>query len=138
MGSVAVAAAIVFATFFVSFALLYSATIDAGFHISRAQELHATLIKNYYESSIEILSVNNTYLGLAITILNNGSVVLNPSYLNVLVDGVYVEILSAYVGSYNTTIWTPGETAEIQVNATWNYTRIKVVTEFGSVAYYWR
>ena len=136
MGSIAVSTLIVFVAFFLSLTMVYSAVMDSQGRLQRATEIHEEMLKNYYASSIEIIQANSTPLGLVIVILNDGKVVLNPSYISVIVDGVYAEILNYSVNGVKTTVWAPGEQAVLLVNHTGNFSRIKVVTEFGNIAYY--
>lgn len=138
MGSVAISSLIVFASFFLSLTIVYSAVMDTQYEINRAREIREEMVKNYYDSSVEVISANSTSAGLNITLKNDGKVVLNPYYLTVLVDGNCVNITNVDVEGTPTTVWAPGEYLNITVDYYGNFSRIKIVTEYGNFAYYVR
>ena len=138
MGSVAGSSLIVFVAFFISLSIVYSAQMDSQFKIDNAREIHEELLKNYYSSSVKILLANSTPQGLVVVIVNDGSVVLNPAYLSIVVDGKYSKILNYSVEGKITTVWAPGENSTVLVDYVGNFSRIKAITEFGSVGYYIR
>ncbi len=138
MGSIAASALIISISFFVSFTLVYSATMDTQYKLQRAIEIRERLNKAYYDSSIQIIEALRWGENISILILNDGKIPLNPNYLSLIVNGKPVEILETKVGSRSTNVWLPGEVANITSEFRGNIERVLIVTEYGSTAYYSR
>ena len=136
MGSVAVAALIVAISFFISFTLLYSESMDAQDRVYRAVRISDEIEKGYLQSSVKIVDVNQTGNNLTVTLLNDGKIVLNPYYLTIMVNGVPEKPYLIEVNGVRSSVWAPGEEVKVYIEYAGTVERLKVVTQYGTLDYY--
>ena len=138
MGSVSAAALIITISFFVSFTMLYGASMDSQNMVHDAVLDGEKLEKGYYDTNVSILTVvrvNATHLLINIT--NNGKTTLNPYYLSILINGTPVKIDTISVGGTSTSVWAPGMTASVVIEFSGMVVkRVEVITQYGNNAYF--
>lgn len=137
MGSVSAAALIITISFFVSFTMLYTTSMDSQNRVHDAVLAGEKLDKGYYDTNVSILAVIRVNaVHLLINITNNGKTTLNPYYLSILINGTPVNIDTISVGGISTSVWAPGETANVVVEFRGMVERVEIVTQYGNNAYF--
>jgi len=137
LGSVSAAALIITISFFVSFTMLYTTSMDSQNRVHDAVLAGEKLDKGYYDTNVSILAVIRVNaVHLLINITNNGKTTLNPYYLSILINGTPVNIDTISVGGISTSVWAPGETANVVVEFRGMVERVEIVTQYGNNAYF--
>lgn len=137
--SVSGSAAILFIAAFVSVGILYSAAYNGYERVQDADDSHGERVLEARNTAVNVtnLTYNASVDELTVNVTNEGSTSLSVNETDVLVDGTY-QPPESYVDwsvedRTNTTLWLPGETYSVTVNAT-DPTRVKVVTGQGVTA----
>lgn len=135
--SVSAASAILFAAFVIIFGVVFQA-------VDHAQQTYAQSVDKNYQlmvekrgTSFEITAVDGA--NDTVTMLNSGCIVLNPSALSVMVDGLVVDkqITQMEVnGHTGSKIWAPQESLTLHLSVDIDDARIKVVSGNGISAYH--
>ena len=137
MGSVSAAALIITISFFVSFTILYTTSMDSQNRVHDAVLAGEKLDKGYYDTNVSVLTVIRVDARhLLINITNDGKTTLNPYYVSILINGTPVKIATVRVGDTSTSVWAPGETANVVVEFNGTVKRVEVVTQYGNNAYF--
>lgn len=136
--SVSAASAVIFAAFVIIFGVVFQA-------VDHAQQTYTESIDQNYQLMVEKKGTSFTITDVdgtndTITMLNSGSIVLDPITLNVLVDGVIVDrqITQMEVdGHTGSKIWAPQESLTLQLSLDIvDDARVKVVSGNGISAYH--
>lgn len=132
--SVSGSTAILFIAMFVSFGVVYTASYNSFERVTEAKGGEMDQMLNQRNTGLNI--TDTTYSGgnLTVSVNNTGATSLNLEDTDVLVDGSYVtdsDVVDRDVdGDVDTSLWLPGETLSVTVNAT-SPARVKVVTGLG-------
>ena len=135
--SVSAASAVLFAAFVIIFGVVFQAVDHAQQTYARSVDRSYQLMAEKKGTSFSVAEVdegNDT-----ITLLNSGSIVLSPSALNVMVDGVMVDrqITRMEVNGHSgSKIWAPGESLTIFLSSQVDGARIKITAGNGISAYH--
>jgi flagellar protein FlaF len=137
--SVSGSAAILFIAAFVCVGILYSAAYNGYERVQDAEESRGDRVLEQRNTAVTVADTtyNNTTEQLTVNVTNEGSTTLSVNDTDLLVDGV-LESREDYVdwsvgGGTDTTLWLPGETYSVTVNAT-EPSRVKVVSPPGITA----
>jgi len=136
VGSVSAAALIIGITFFISFTMVYSASMDNQFKLNQVMMERENANRHYYDTSIKISNVIYSGSSLKVYIDNTGNTTLNPYFVTFVVNGTAMNSQSVKVSGVETSVWAPGEVAVFTLNYPRIPFRIKAITEFGNSAYY--
>jgi flagellar protein FlaF len=138
--SVSGSAAILLIAAFVSIGILYSAAYNGFERVQDAENSHGERVLEQRNTVVEV--TNTTYDSsadeLTVNVTNRGSTELVVGETDLLVDGEFQQpsnyVSSSVDGNNATSLWLPGETYSITVNATERPGRVKVVTSTGVTA----
>ena len=138
--SVSGSAAIIFIAAFVSVGVLYSAAYNGYERVQDADDQQAERVLERRNTAVDVTSASYdaTDEELTVNVTNEGSTSLSVNGTDLLVNGSFVP-RSDYVswnveGRTNTSLWLPGETYTVVVNASTQPDRVKVVTSSGNAA----
>lgn len=135
--SVSAASAVLFTAFVIIFGVVFEAVDHSQQAYSESMDKNQQLMVEKKGTSFTVDSVDEA--NDTITLLNSGSIVLNPSALNVMVDGVIVDrqITQMEVnGHAGSKIWAPHESLTITLSCELDDARIKITAGNGISAYY--
>lgn len=134
--SVSGAAAIIFATLFVTFGMWYTATANSFEAVSDAEKDRTDAVLETRNTEIEVVSTNynssNTGSELTVKVNNTGAEQLSLDSTDLLVDGEYRtgwQNGAEVNGDPDTRLWLSGEQLTITVSADSQPSRIKVTVE---------
>ena len=136
--SVSGSAAIIFIAAFMSVGVLYSAAYNGYEQVQDADDQHAERVLERRNTAVDVTSVSYDSGKLTVNVTNEGSTSLSVNGTDLLVNGSFVP-RSDYVswnvdGTTDTSLWLPGETYTMVVNASTRPDRVKVVTSPGNAA----
>ncbi|WP_340097860.1 flagellin [Salinibaculum salinum] len=133
--SVSGAAAIIFATMFVTFGMWFTASANSFESVSDAETDKSDRALEAQNTAISIANVtyNNTSAELTVVVTNTGAAQLSVETTDLLVDGQYQRGWegSATVAGTDTRLWLAGEQLTITVATQAEPGRVKIVTENG-------
>ena len=133
--SVSGAAAIIFATMFVTFGMWYTATTNSFETVTDAESAQSDTVLETQNTGIAVANVtyNATSDELTVRIDNTGVAQLSVESTDLLVDGRYQTgwVDTATVAGTDTRLWLSGETLTMTVPTPTEPTRVKVATENG-------
>ncbi|MEM0449570.1 MAG: hypothetical protein QW520_07110 [Methanomassiliicoccales archaeon] len=135
--SVSAASAVLFTAFVIIFGVVFQAVDHAQQLYSQSMDKSQQLMIEKRQTNFIVESVDEA--NDTITLLNSGSIVLSPSALNVLVNGVLLdrEIIKMEVHGYEgSKVWAPHERLTIRFSCEIDNARIKVIAGNGISAYY--
>ncbi|PSQ33255.1 flagellin [Halobacteriales archaeon SW_10_68_16] len=133
--SVSGAAAIIFASLFIAFGMWYSAGMNSFERVTEAQNDRTDTVLETSNTDIEIVST--TYAAsednLTVRVNNTGTAQLSVSDTDLIVDGEYRTdwAESSVAGDRETDLWLAGEQLKINVSASSQPDRVKVVADTG-------
>jgi flagellar protein FlaF len=133
--SVSGAAAVIFATIFITFGMWFTASANSFERVSEAENAQSDTVLETQNTAISVANVtyNATTDELTVTVNNTGASQLTVGKTDLLVDGQYrsgwEEV--ATVEGVDTRLWLAGETLTATVTAPEEPARIKIVTENG-------
>jgi flagellar protein FlaF len=138
--SVSGSAAILLIAAFVSIGILYSAAYNGFERVQDAEDSHGERVLEQRNTVVDVTNI--TYDSgtdeLTVNVTNRGSTELAVEETDLLVDGKFQQpanyVSSSVDGNNSTSLWLPGETYSITVNATAQPDRVKVVTSPGVTA----
>jgi flagellar protein FlaF len=133
--SVSGAAAIIFATMFITFGMWFTATSNSFESVSEAESTQSDTILETQNTAISVANVtyNNSSDQLTVLVNNTGAAQLSVESTDLLVDGQYQTGWedTATVAGKDTRLWLSGETLEITLTTPTEPTRVKIATENG-------
>ncbi|MEF8786246.1 MAG: flagellin [Haloarculaceae archaeon] len=133
--SVSGAAAIIFATMFVTFGMWFTASANSFESVSDAETDKSDRALEAQNTAISIADAtyNNTSEELTVTVTNTGAAQLTVETTDLLVDGQYQRGWedTATVEGRDTRLWLAGEQLRITVSMSTEPDRVKIVTENG-------
>jgi archaellum component FlaF (FlaF/FlaG flagellin family) len=133
--SVSVASAILFIAASVVFSVLFGSIISFQNTIDDAKRVEMQQLQELKGTEIAIsgVDVNNH----TITVLNTGSIMLDPRAIDLLINGSMINISTFEVMNHaGSNIWLPGESVRLVTTSDLLDARIKVITENGIGAYW--
>ncbi|CQH54845.1 fla cluster protein FlaF [Halobacterium hubeiense] len=136
--SVSGSAAILFIAAFVSVGILYSAAYNGYERVQDADGSYDDRMLEQRNTAVNVTNATYNATGsehVTVNVTNEGSTSLSIGETDLLVDGEF-QSRDSYIdwdveGQTNTTLWLPGETYNITVDAGTNGSRVKVVTAGG-------
>ena len=133
--SVSGAAAIIFATMFITFGMWFTASSNSFEAVSEAENAQSDAALETQNTAISFADVtyNNTSEQLTVRVTNTGAAQLRVGATDLLVDGQYQTGWeeTATVAGTDTRLWLSGETLTINVTTATEPTRVKIATENG-------
>jgi len=133
--SVSGAAAILFATMFVTFGMWFTASSNSFEVVSEAEDAQSDTVLEAQNTAISVANVtyNNSTDLLTVRVNNTGAAQLSVDATDLLVDGQYQTGWegTATVAGKDTRLWLSGETLTINVTTAPEPGRVKVATENG-------
>jgi flagellar protein FlaF len=133
--SVSGAAAIIFATMFVTFGMWFTASANSFESISDAETDKSDRALEAQNTAISIANVthDNSTGELTVVVTNTGAAQLSVASTDLLVDGQYQSGWedTATVAGKDTRLWLAGEQLAITVTTPAEPDRVKIVTESG-------
>lgn len=137
--SVSGSVAIVSIGVLVAFGVMFPAVIDSNHQVSEAQSTQSDRILDQQNTEIHINDSRYDGTNLTVEVVNEGTVTLEVSETDILVDGEYVTPNQTTVyrstnttdGKTTTDVWLASEVLEVVVELDSRPTRVKVVTETG-------
>jgi flagellar protein FlaF len=135
--SVSGAAAIIFATMFLTFGMWFTASANSFERVTEAENARSDTVLETQNTAISIANVtyNETNDELTVAVNNTGAAQLSVASTDLLVDGQYQTGWedTATVAGTDTRLWLSGETLTMTVTVTTPEvpSRIKVTTENG-------
>lgn len=131
--SVSGAAAVIFATMFLTFGMWFTASANSFERVTEAENAQSDTVLETQNTAISVANVtyNATTDELRVLVNNTGAAQLTVEKTDLLVDGQYQTGWedTATVAGADTRLWLAGETLTITVTAPEAPTRIKVATE---------
>ena len=135
--SVSAAAAILFIAFVIMFGVVFQAIDGAQSEYAHAVDSNYGMMAGKKDTSLSITTVDAA--NGTLTIQNTGSIVLDPSTIDVMVNGIVVDrntTQSEVNGHAGSQIWAPQEYLIVHTSCALDGARIKVVAGNGIAAYY--
>jgi flagellar protein FlaF len=138
--SVSGSAAILFIAAFVSVGILYSAAYNGFERVQDAEDSHGERVLEQRNTIVDVTNVtyDDADNELTVNVTNHGSTELVVEETDLLVDGEFQRpsnyVASSVDGNSSTSLWLPGETYSITVNASTQPNRVKIVTSTGVTA----
>lgn len=137
--SVSGSVAIVSIGVLVAFGVMFPTVIDSNHLVSEAQSTQSDRILDQQNTEIHINDSSYDGTNLTAEVVNKGTVALEVSETDLLVDGKYVapnettvyRSLNKTSGDTATDVWLTGEVLELVVELDSRPARVKVVTETG-------
>ena len=133
--SVSGAAAVIFATMFLTFGMWYTASANSFERVTEAENARSDTVLETRNTAISITNVtyNSSADELTVAVENTGAAQLSVESTDLLVNGQYQTgwAESATVAGKDTRLWLAGETLSMTVAATTEPSRVKVATENG-------
>jgi flagellar protein FlaF len=133
--SVSGAAAVIFATMFVTFGMWYTASANSFDRVSEAESAQSDTVLETRNTEIGNVNVtyNNTTDVLTVRVDNIGASQLTVAETDLLVDGQYRTgwADAATVAGTDTRLWLAGETLTMTVSAPSEPARVKIATANG-------
>jgi flagellar protein FlaF len=133
--SVSGAAAVIFATLFLTFGMWYTASANSFERVSEAENAQSDTVLETQNTAISVANVtyNNMTDELTVTVNNTGASQLTVEKTDLLVDGQYRTGWedTATVEGQDTRLWLAGETLTMTMTVPEEPTRIKIATENG-------
>jgi flagellar protein FlaF len=136
--SVSAASAVIFTAFIIVFGVMFQAVDNVQKTYMESMDQNYQLMMEKKDTSFTITEVDGT--DDTVTLLNSGSIVLDPTFLNVMVEGAIVDekITQMEVHGHNgSKIWAPEESLTLHLSLDIeDDARVKVVSGNGISAYH--